>query len=230
MAKGTIYIMSTVVPGLIKIGKTRTEKYKDRMYELEHNGYRNVTGLKREFAIEVEEYDEKERLVHEVFSKSQVANTELFSVDISTAIQLLAAFEGKMIYPESEDKGDVFEEATESSASKDIPNGNYTLESKKKNNESIKAFARIQNGYWTILKGSILGIKEGKGLSNKVREERHRMPINQQGELTEDYELGECSPSFTSDIVLNSSSNGWSTWKNKDGERIDIYRVRENNE
>nr|MCR5102533.1 hypothetical protein [Butyrivibrio sp.] len=62
MAKGIIYVMKTVVPGLIKIGKTGSGNFEDRMRGLEQNGYRNVTGLKRTFAIEVEEYDEKEKL------------------------------------------------------------------------------------------------------------------------------------------------------------------------
>ena len=57
MAKGIIYLMTTAVPGLIKIGKTGTGKYEQRMYDLEHNGYRNVTALKRTFAIEVDDYD-----------------------------------------------------------------------------------------------------------------------------------------------------------------------------
>ena len=54
MAKGIIYIMETVVPGLIKIGKTGSENFEQRMYSLERNGYNNVVGLKRRFAIEVE--------------------------------------------------------------------------------------------------------------------------------------------------------------------------------
>ena len=60
MAKGIIYVMTSVVPGLIKIGKTGTNSFEQRMYNLEHNGYCNVTALKRAFAIEDEGYDEKE--------------------------------------------------------------------------------------------------------------------------------------------------------------------------
>ena len=60
-SKGIIYVMSSAVPGLIKIGKTGVANYEQRMYNLEHNGYRNVTALKRVFAIEVESYDEKEK-------------------------------------------------------------------------------------------------------------------------------------------------------------------------
>lgn len=37
MAKGIIYIMTTVVPGLIKIGKTGKDNFDQRMYNLEHN-------------------------------------------------------------------------------------------------------------------------------------------------------------------------------------------------
>lgn len=59
MNKGIMYVMSTVVDGLIKVGITKTENYEQRMYILEHNGYCNVTGLKRQFAIEVDEYAKK---------------------------------------------------------------------------------------------------------------------------------------------------------------------------
>ena len=97
MSKGIIYIMSTAVPGLIKIGKTNTNNYKDRMYNLEHNGYRNVTALKREFAIEVENYDAKEHMLHTIFAKSRVDNTELFALDLDIAKQLLSSFEGTIV-------------------------------------------------------------------------------------------------------------------------------------
>ena len=63
MPRGIIYVMSTVVDGIIKIGKTDLNNFKSRMYNLERHGYANVVGLKRKFAIEVEEYDEKEKLL-----------------------------------------------------------------------------------------------------------------------------------------------------------------------
>ena len=67
MNKGIVYAMSTVVPGLVKIGKTATTNFEQRMYQLEHNGYYNVVGLKREFAIEVENYEDKESLLDDIF-------------------------------------------------------------------------------------------------------------------------------------------------------------------
>lgn len=109
MAKGIIYLMSTVVDGLVKIGKT--DNYESRMRILEQNGYRNITGLKREFAIEVENYDEKEDLLDRIFSKSQIGSSELFAIDIDLAKQLLSALDGKVIYPK-ENKDDIFIKAT----------------------------------------------------------------------------------------------------------------------
>ena len=98
MSKGIIYCMTTIVPGLVKIGKTGSENFEQRMYSLERNGYVNVVGLKREFAIEVEDYDEKEILIHELFSKSNVPNTELFATDVNLVVQLLSSLEGKQVY------------------------------------------------------------------------------------------------------------------------------------
>ncbi len=111
MAKGIIYLMSTVVDGLIKIGKTEINNFENRMYNLERHGYCNVNGLKREFAIEVDNYSEKEALLDKLFSKSQINNSELFAVDIDLAKQLLSAFDGKVIYPK-ENKNKIFEKAT----------------------------------------------------------------------------------------------------------------------
>ena len=46
MEKGIIYLMTTVVNGLIKIGKTGNDQFENRMRFLESNGYANITGLK----------------------------------------------------------------------------------------------------------------------------------------------------------------------------------------
>ena len=110
MAKGVIYIMTTAVSGLIKIGQTETKQYQERMRNLEGNGYYNVSGLKRNFAIEVEDYKEKERLIHEVFSKHRVADSELFALDVELVNQLLLAFDGRVIYPENTNKEKTFDD------------------------------------------------------------------------------------------------------------------------
>lgn len=110
MAKGIIYLMSTVVEGLIKIGKT--DNFESRMRNLERNGYYNITGLKRQFAIELDGYDEKEHLIHTLFSKSRIGDSELFSLDIDLAKQLLSSFDGKIIYPK-QSKDEIFTKATD---------------------------------------------------------------------------------------------------------------------
>lgn len=102
MNKGIIYICTTSVEGLIKIG--RTDNFNARMNILEQNGYWNVSGLKRFYAVRVDDYIEKEKLIHTIFSKSQVANSELFALDKTLAKDMLDAFEGEIIYPEQPKK------------------------------------------------------------------------------------------------------------------------------
>lgn len=113
MAKGIVYIMTTAVSGLIKIGKTGSGNYQDRMRFLESNGYYNVAGLKRFFAIELNDYDDKEDLIHEIFSKHQVGSSELFALDQDLARQLLISFEGRVIYPEKVNKEREFDKITQ---------------------------------------------------------------------------------------------------------------------
>ena len=113
MARGVIYCMTTIVPGLVKIGKTRTDQFEQRMYQLENNGYRNLAGLKRRFAIEVADYDEKESLLQDIFSKSNVPNTELFALDADLVVQLLASLDGEQIYPKTITKEESFDIAAD---------------------------------------------------------------------------------------------------------------------
>ena len=104
MSKGIIYVMTTAVSGLIKIGKTQTKQYPERMRFLEANGYYNVVGLKRLFAIEVADYSEKETLLHEIFAKHRVGSSELFALDYDLVQQLLLSFVGEVVFPEQKIK------------------------------------------------------------------------------------------------------------------------------
>jgi len=110
MAKGIIYLMTTAVSGLIKIG--RSDDFQKRMRILEANGYYNVVGLKRYFAIELEDYVAKENLLKEIFAKHQVASSELFALDIDMVKQLLLSFDGKVIFPDKTNKEKDFIEIT----------------------------------------------------------------------------------------------------------------------
>jgi hypothetical protein len=106
--------MTTVVDGLIKIGQTGSQNYQERMRHLESNGYYNVSGLKRFFAIELEDYIYKENLLKEIFNKHRVADSELFALDYDLVRQLLLSFEGKVIYPKDIDKEKEFDEVAKS--------------------------------------------------------------------------------------------------------------------
>lgn len=221
MAKGIIYVMTTVVPGLIKIGKTGTDNFESRMYSLERNGYFNVVGLKRKFAIEVEEYDEKETLLDDIFSKSRVPNSELFALDIDLVIQLLSSFEGKQIYPKEVSKLEVFDEATkERLVKKDwnkIPDGQYHLCESKKGFGKVTATMRVEEGTFIVEKGC----RCFPASSGWIPEAR-RMARITENVLQEDVICN--SPSTAAWIPLGHASNGWLIWKDKDEKPIDIYR------
>jgi len=104
--------MTTAVSGLIKIGQTGSDNYQERMRNLEANGYYNVSGLKRFFAIEMNDYKQKERLLHEIFSKQQIGDSELFALDFDLVRQLLLSFDGKVIYPKDVNKEKQFDQVS----------------------------------------------------------------------------------------------------------------------
>ena len=221
MAKGIIYVMETVVPGLVKIGKTGTENFESRMYQLERNGYFNVVGLKRKFAIEVDQYDEKEILVDEIFSKSRVFNSELFALDADLVVQLLASFEGKQIYPKVITKDEVFAEAATQHQDKAdralIPDGEYYCEKNIKGFGDIKAKMKVINGEFIVLKGCKCCPVKGDWAPEARRNAQIKDDI-----LMEDVNTN--SPSTAGWIVFGCSNNGWLLWKDKNGNPIDVYR------
>lgn len=226
MAKGILYVMETVVPGLIKIGKTGSDNFESRMYSLERNGYFNVVGLKRRFAIEVDDYDEKESLLDEIFSKSRVPNSELFAIDVDLVIQLLSSFEGKQVYPKLVTKEEVFDEATaERQVKKDwdkIPDGVYHLSEKKKGFGQVTATMRVEDDSFIVQKGSICA-PTGNGWAPVARREA---PIKD-NILQEDVSCN--SPSTAGWIALGHANNGWAVWKDENGKPIDIYRKHKKN-
>ena len=227
--RGILYVMSTVVEGLIKVGKTGSDSFEQRMYNLEHNGYCNVTGLKRRFAIEVDDYSNKEDLFKKLFQRSRVADTELYSLDINQVIQLLSSFEGQKIYPQDESKEEIFEQATDAAESSGLPDGTYTLEGNvkgPKGKEVVKATLKVSNGELTLLKGSILSstshiITKGYALAREMAQKNGNL-------LIEDIICN--SVSMAAAIVCGSNQNGWDRWKDSKGNYINIYRESNNEE
>ena len=223
MAKGIIYVMTTVVPGLIKIGKTGMDNFEARMYQLERNGYFNVVGLKRKFAIAVEDYDAKEVLLDEIFSKSQVPNSELFALDADLVVQLLSSFEGTQVYPEPNEipKAEVFATATAEHRVKAdwdrIPDGEYYCLHNVKGHGKVSATMCVEDGTFIVKKGSMcLPAKEGW-----VPTARKNAPIKDS--ILQD-DVSTNSPSTAGWIVLGYASNGWMLWKDQAGNPIDVYR------
>ena len=229
MARGIIYVMTTAVPGLVKIGKTGIDNFKDRMYQLERNGYFNVTALKREFAIEVDDYDEKESMLDDIFSRSRVPNSELFALDVDLVVQLLSSFEGKQVYPVAETKEQVFEHATEDRRSKpgvgEVPDGRYRMTRKvKKTGRQVSGSMDVIGGTYVIRAGTSVSEVEGAGLSRGIKQQRDAF-IGPDGVVTEDVSFR--SPSGAGSFVLGASCDGWVTWRNEAGQTIDIYRTSE---
>ena len=224
MAKGIIYLMTTVVSGLIKIGKTRTDQFENRMRFLESNGYANTTGLKRAFAIEVDGYDDKENLIHEIFSKSRIAGTELFALDIEIAKSLLSSLEGKQIYPKDKSKKEVFRGATEEiELKKDggfVPDGEYVLNRTIKGFGKVNGKAVVKDGLFTVLKGSLCG-NTGKGYIPSIR----RNAKIENNILQEDIVC--TNPSSAGWVVIGKSNNGWVEWKDLQGNCIENYRDKQ---
>ncbi|PKU97334.1 DUF4357 domain-containing protein [Bifidobacterium pseudolongum] len=228
MATGVLYVMSTVVPGLIKIGKTTTDRFDSRMYELERNGYNNVTGLRREFAIEVERYDEKERMLDDIFAKARVPGSELFALDINLAIELLASFEGRQIYPKSsaESKREVFAAAAknhqENADIQGIPEGTYYLSRKR---PPLHVEMVVEDGILTIRAGQRVAEYDNDNTSVRVRELR-RSNVDVDGTVRADVCFS--SPSQAGAFATGRSSNGWLEWKAADGQSINIFRAHQN--
>ena len=223
MAKGIIYLMNTCVDGLVKIGRTGVDNFEQRMAILESNGYRRISVLTREFAIEVEDYEEKEKLLHELFSKSRVGNSELFSIDINLVKQLMSSLEGKVIYPKDEKKEEIFVQATEVVEVKKglIPEGRYYLKTKVKGLDYLpEAVLVVEEGKFFIESGAKLAPISNITVKGWILK---RNSVKMNGCITE--ERIECdSPSMAAAIVCGHNKNGWYAWKNYKGEIIDVYR------
>ena len=100
MAKGILYIMTTPVSGVIKMGIAGdAKKYQERMRFLSANGYANISGLRPYFAIELEDYTETESLLKDLFKFIRLGDSELYSMEADKAKQLLLTFSGSIIFP-----------------------------------------------------------------------------------------------------------------------------------
>lgn len=223
MGKGILYVMTTIVDGLIKIGRTGSDNFQRRMLFLEGNGYRNVGGLKRAFAIEVSDYEEKEKLLHSLFAKSRVANTELFTLNINEVKQLLTSFDGKIVYPAQDSRKEIFEAATEAVQSLLLPDGTYNLNVKERiSGKYVRASMQVIDGKLYVKEGAELG-QYKKITVESWRQARQGLKVSEDGNLLlEGFEA--TTPSMAASVILGQHSNGWKVWKDSNGHSIDKYR------
>lgn len=99
---GIVYLMKTVIKGVYKIGITDKNNFETRMRHLENNGYANVARLERVLAIKTDNYKEKETLLHEIFGKSRIGETELFAIDENLVKRLFLSLRGEIVFPKNE--------------------------------------------------------------------------------------------------------------------------------
>ena len=220
MNKGIIYIMTTALDGIIKIGKTATSNFQERMRYLETNGYFNINCLKRFYAIEVDDYEAKEKLLHDVFSNERVGKSELFVVEKSLISELLSSFDGKQIYPQKK-KEETFQEASEQREAKTLPDATFYLSHEVKNFGKTSGTMTIKDGVLTVLKGAKCApITHPNFLTREISDIRDSLIIS--NELTADCNVS--SPSAASFLIVGKSTNGWTEWKDKSGKLLDDYR------
>lgn len=103
---GIVYLMKTVIRGVYKIGISNEENFENRMRHLENNGYANVGGLERILAIKTDNYKDKEALLHDIFGKSRIGDTELFAIDENLVKRLYLSLRGEVIFPKNENAED----------------------------------------------------------------------------------------------------------------------------
>ena len=151
MNTGILYVMTTTVPDLIKIGITEEKQFPERMRFLEKNGYYNITGLKRFCAIKVSDYKDKERLLQNIFAKQRLGQSELFILDAELVGCLIRAFDGELIFPEVVDKEKEFASLVHTSEQ----NNRFNFYLKGLKNGDIISFIKDKNE-----KAKVIGERE----------------------------------------------------------------------
>lgn len=228
MARGVIYVMTAPLPGLVKIGMTSSSNFEGRMAHLESNGYRNICSLQRAFAIEVDNYEAKEKMLHQVFARSRISNTEYFSVEVEIVQQLLSSLEGTQIYPKNETKKAVFEKATELISQKpgngEVPDGRYHMKRYvRRADETFEAYMEVIDGICIIPKGTRVCLSESSGIGSTAKKRRKEC-VGEDGITFKEARFDKVSPAAS--FVIGGSIDGWEYWLNEDEEPIDVYRAK----
>ena len=238
--KGIIYVMSTSIRGVIKIGTTRIDRFKRRMRELKENGYRNVNGLKFEFAIKVDGYKEKEELLKNILSKNIVNDAELYCLKLSAIVELLSCFNGEEINENGEEKcssTELFREVKKVKVNKREknqsnfelpPDGIYYFKIKKKTlNTFVEGILSLKNGKLILKSGSTLA---PMNLANNYLSEQIKNKRKEFGDTDKIVELKYdfyCNSLYEAGVLVSGKNiNAWKSWKDSEGNFIDKYRKK----
>jgi uncharacterized protein with ParB-like and HNH nuclease domain len=100
-----------------------------------------------------------------------------------------------------------------------VPDGKYHLSINTRDNEKAEGTMIVKDGKFIVQKGS-------KVLSPPVswRPKQRAEAVIKDGILQEDVVCN--SPSIAGFVVLGRQTNGWYSWKNEDGEPLNIYRQK----
>ena len=231
---GVIYIMvNPAFSNLVKIGYA--DNVENRLKSLNCN-----SGLPDPYHVYAT-YSVKKRLedlkLHSLIDSldsdlRHVKNKEFYEMSPEKAYDILSAIaeingdEDLLVKnPLNDDYFNLKKNVSDNNVKNVLPDGIYRFKRNKlSDNKVVDVTATVKNGKWTLLKGSVLGITEDVGVSKKAKITRTLLPIDNNGNLLKDFELGVCSPSHVGVVVSNASVSGWDEWKNKDGQPIDVYR------
>jgi len=136
-------------------------------------------------------------------------------------IQLLSSFEGRQVYPEIETKKEVYNKSKAEFKSKQdvnlIPDGTYKLNRNIRGYGKVSAVMEVEDG--------VLTVKTGAKCAPLVKDNPPKDVL--EANVVDNILQEDCiftSPSTAAYLVVGKNTNGWTDWKNKDGEYIDIYR------
>lgn len=125
---------------------------------------------------------------------------------------------------EEKDEADIESPEESAAVSNVIPDGIYTMDYSPKSTE------KTYHGIMEVRKGSFY-LKEGSGICLDTKESFYKLTslvelretAHIENEiLKEDLMIG--SPSACGAFVTGRSCNGWTAWKNENGQFIDVYR------
>lgn len=100
-----------------------------------------------------------------------------------------------------------------------VPDGMYYLEHKVRGFGAVKATMKVEDGSFIVLKGSTCA---------PIKSTDHWAPDVAKSAVIVNNILQEdvyCpSPSTAGWVALGKSNNGWTEWRNENGDALDIYR------